>query len=102
MIACDSLQLVTFFIAAHKEQNWNALRYIHTNHSNYLHQRLAMLVIDTDPAWVEDAIGQLGSDVDRILSQCPHSTPILDSLREQITLTDAIGSNSMIKKTKKM
>lgn len=102
LIACDGLQLVTFFIAAHKEQNWNALLYIHTNHSNYLYQRLEALVIDTDPTWVEDAIGQLGSDVDRILAQCPHSTPILDALKQQIALNDAIGSPLAVKTTKKM
>lgn len=102
MVACDGLQLVLFFVAAHKEQNWDVLKYIHLNHSHYFAQRLKIVVEDTDPTWVEEAIGQLGDDVDRILAQCPHSTPILDALKQQIALTDAIGALPVVKPAKKM
>lgn len=102
IIACESLQLVAFFITASKEKNWDVLKYIHSHQTEYFSQCLETLVKDTDPTWVEDAVGQLGDDIDRILAQCPHSTPILDTLKERIKISDAIGSTTKLKTIKKM
>lgn len=102
MINGNQLQLAVFLIAATKHNNWSVVQTIHTTHPNYFCQRLKKLMEDPDPTLVEEMIGRLGDDVDRILATCAHETPAVLSLREKIKLTDALKGTSVFKSHKKM
>lgn len=100
MVLCDQLQLSNYFHMAEKVSNWQVIKYIHANHTDYMLDRLAVLMKDPDPTWVEAAVGEIGDDVDRVLVHCRHSTPILEALKQRIQISDAIGSTTYTKSKK--